>query len=63
VTAAPAHTLIQLVIRMAGRLAFERSISISALYSVKRNGEFTHILMVDVGWRTLRRMHQLLPPL
>ena len=41
------------------RLAFERSMPVEGLYSIGRNGEFAHILMEDVYWRTLRAMQQL----
>jgi protoporphyrinogen/coproporphyrinogen III oxidase len=41
------------------RLAFEGFTSVAGLYSIGRNGEFAHILMEDVYWRTLRRMRQL----
>lgn len=33
---------------------------IAGLYSIGRNGEFAHLLMEDVYWRTLRRMRQLM---
>jgi protoporphyrinogen oxidase len=39
-----------------GRQRFARSTGVKGLYSVGRNGEFAHILMEDVYWRTLRRM-------
>ena len=45
------------------RLAFERSLPIHGLYSIGRNGEFAHILMEDVYWRTLRRVRQLVDSL
>jgi protoporphyrinogen oxidase len=45
------------------RLAFENSTPINALYSIGRNGEFAHILMEDVYWRTLSRMRQLVATL
>ncbi len=41
------------------RKAFEKSTGIERLYSVGRNGEFAHILMEDVFWRTRRKMRQL----
>jgi protoporphyrinogen oxidase len=44
----------------ADRIRFESSIAISGLYSIGRNGEFAHILMEDVYWRTLKRMRQAL---
>lgn len=41
------------------RKAFEQTTGIERLYSVGRNGEFQHILMEDVFWRTRRKMRQL----
>lgn len=41
------------------RLALERGTSIDGLCSIGRNGEFAHILMEDVYWRTLERAGQL----
>jgi protoporphyrinogen oxidase len=38
------------------RHALERGLPIAGLFSVGRNGEFAHILMEDVYWRTLARM-------
>ncbi|EBV3600096.1 hypothetical protein DOI34_26400 [Salmonella enterica subsp. enterica serovar Virchow] len=38
------------------RLGFAASTGVDGLYSVGRNGEFAHILMEDVYWRTLKRM-------
>ena len=43
----------------ADRQRFERSTGVDGLYSIGRNGEFAHILMEDIYWRTLRRMHEL----
>src|SRR5688572_18362418 len=43
----------------ADRHRFERSTGVDGLYSIGRNGEFAHILMEDIFWRTLRRMHGL----
>lgn len=40
----------------AERHALERGLPIAGLFSVGRNGEFAHILMEDVYWRTLARM-------
>lgn len=40
----------------AERQAFERSSGVDGLLSVGRNGEFAHILMEDVYWRTRRRI-------
>ena len=45
------------------RKAFEKSTGIERLYSVGRNGEFAHILMEDVFWRTRRKMRQLVKDL
>ncbi|WP_294645105.1 FAD-dependent oxidoreductase [uncultured Aureimonas sp.] len=38
------------------RRLFSMSTGVDGLYSVGRNGEFAHILMEDVFWRTIRRM-------
>jgi protoporphyrinogen oxidase len=35
------------------------SLGVDRLISVGRNGEFAHILMEDVYWRTVRRVRQL----
>jgi len=43
----------------ADRLALERGLPLQGLHSIGRNGEFAHILMEDVYWRTLRKVHQL----
>jgi oxygen-dependent protoporphyrinogen oxidase len=43
----------------AERLLLERGLPINGLHSIGRNGEFAHILMEDVYWRTLRKVHQL----
>jgi oxygen-dependent protoporphyrinogen oxidase len=43
----------------ADRLALERGLPIEGLHSIGRNGEFAHILMEDVYWRTLRTVHRL----
>ena len=40
------------------RLALENTLPIAGLYSVGRNGEFAHILMEDVYWRTLAKMRR-----
>lgn len=40
------------------RQAFERSSGVEGLLSVGRNGEFAHILMEDVYWRTRHRIDQ-----
>ena len=41
------------------RVALERGLPVTGLHSIGRNGEFAHILMEDVYWRTLRKVHQL----
>lgn len=41
------------------RLALESGMPIEGLYSVGRNGEFAHVLMEDIYWRTLERMREL----
>jgi protoporphyrinogen/coproporphyrinogen III oxidase len=43
----------------AERRQFERSTGVSGLYSIGRNGEFAHLLMEDVYWRTIRQMRDL----
>lgn len=40
------------------RLRFAQSTGVDGLYSIGRNGEFAHILMEDVYWRTLKRIEQ-----
>ena len=35
---------------------FEQGTGVTGLYSVGRNGEFAHILMEDVFWRTRRKL-------
>lgn len=42
----------------AERQAFERGLPVDGLYSIGRNGEFAHILMEDVYWRTLRQLRR-----
>ena len=42
------------------RLDFERSTNIENLLSIGRNGEFAHIFMEDVYWRTQRKVKSLL---
>ena len=42
------------------RKRLQRSTGVQGLYSIGRNGEFAHILMEDVYWRTQRRMQELL---
>lgn len=41
------------------RFALESGLPIEGLYSVGRNGEFAHVLMEDIYWRTLERMRGL----
>jgi protoporphyrinogen oxidase len=43
----------------ADRRAIEAGIPVEGLFSVGRNGEFAHILMEDIYWRTLARMREL----
>ncbi|MBA3522330.1 MAG: FAD-dependent oxidoreductase [Gemmatimonadales bacterium] len=43
----------------AQRLLLEGGLPVSGLHSIGRNGEFAHILMEDVYWRTLRKVHHL----
>lgn len=45
------------------RLRLEQSTGVSNLLSVGRNGEFAHILMEDIYWRTRRKMRQLIESL
>ena len=42
------------------RKQFEKSTNIPNLLSVGRNGEFSHIFMEDVYWRTRRKVGDLL---
>ena len=44
----------------AVRERFELGTGIDGLYSIGRNGEFNHILMEDVYWRTTHKMNQLI---
>lgn len=44
----------------AARQRFERSTGVDNLLSIGRNGEFSHIFMEDVYWRTRRRVAQLI---
>ena len=39
------------------RQDFARSTGVAGLYSIGRNGEFAHLLMEDIYWRTLKRMN------
>jgi protoporphyrinogen oxidase len=41
------------------RLALEGGLPVAALHSIGRNGEFAHILMEDVYWRTLKKVHKI----
>lgn len=41
------------------RKRFEDSMQVEGLYSIGRNGEFAHIFMEDVYWRTLKKTRQL----
>ena len=41
------------------RLELERGLPIAGLRTIGRNGEFAHILMEDVYWRTLGAVHRL----
>jgi len=47
----------------AERQALEHATPVRGLRSIGRNGEFAHILMEDVYWRTLKRMDGLLTEL
>lgn len=40
----------------ADRRRFEQGTGVEGLYSIGRNGEFAHILMEDVFWRTRRKL-------
>ncbi|HMT07808.1 MAG TPA: FAD-dependent oxidoreductase [Pyrinomonadaceae bacterium] len=42
------------------RKAFERSTNVNNLLSIGRNGEFSHIFMEDVYWRTRKKIAQLI---
>jgi protoporphyrinogen oxidase len=42
------------------RRRFAAGTGVDNLYSIGRNGEFAHILMEDVYWRTIRKMNELL---
>lgn len=44
----------------AERLDFEKGTGVENLLSVGRNGEFSHIFMEDVYWRTQKKVQQLL---
>ncbi|MBC7911804.1 MAG: FAD-dependent oxidoreductase [Pyrinomonadaceae bacterium] len=47
----------------ADRQRFELSTGVEGLYSIGRNGEFSHIFMEDVYWRTMKRTRQLVASL
>lgn len=47
----------------ATRKEFERSTNIKNLLSIGRNGEFSHMFMEDVYWRTHKRVDQLISEL
>jgi protoporphyrinogen oxidase len=47
----------------ADRLALERSTGVTGLHSIGRNGQFSHLLMEDLYWRTLRVVRGLVPSL
>jgi protoporphyrinogen oxidase len=42
------------------RRRFAAGTGVAGLYSIGRNGEFAHILMEDIYWRTLRKMNELI---
>ncbi|MGD9644895.1 MAG: NAD(P)/FAD-dependent oxidoreductase [Pirellulales bacterium] len=44
----------------AERLRFAESSGVDGLYSIGRNGEFAHILLEDIYWRTRRTMRGLI---
>ena len=41
------------------RQLFRDSTGVKGLYSIGRNGEFAHILMEDVYWRTLAKVRRI----
>jgi protoporphyrinogen oxidase len=45
------------------RLRLRESTGVQRLYSIGRNGEFAHILMEDVYWRTLARVRRVIQDL
>jgi protoporphyrinogen oxidase len=47
----------------ADRKRLEQGTGVENLYSIGRNGEFSHIFMEDVYWRTLRKMRELIETL
>lgn len=46
----------------ADRQRLEHSTGVEGLHSIGRNGEFSHMLMEDVYWGTLKKMQMLLEP-
>jgi protoporphyrinogen oxidase len=47
----------------AERRRMAEGLPVAGLHSIGRNGEFAHILMEDIYWRTLRRMQALVASL
>ena len=45
------------------RRRFAQDTGVDGLYSIGRNGEFAHILMEDVYWRTVKKMNELVSKL
>ena len=45
------------------RERFNLSTGVDGLFSVGRNGEFSHIFMEDVYWRTMKRTRELIDSL
>ncbi len=45
------------------RISFERSTNVDGLLSIGRNGEFSHIFMEDVYWRTRKKVGKLIDSL
>jgi len=43
------------------RLALKRSTGVDGLYSIGRNGEFSHMLLEDLYWRTLKVVRGMTP--
>ena len=44
------------------RLALKRSTGVEGLYSIGRNGEFSHMLLEDLYWRTLKVVRGMTTP-
>jgi protoporphyrinogen/coproporphyrinogen III oxidase len=42
------------------RLKLEHSLGVEGLYTIGRNGEFSHALMEDVYWKTQDKMRDML---